>query len=146
MALGRLDEARERIRAVNVKLLGREKFDAHRTQALVHLHAMELELCEAEIHKAHASHMTISEQRDLEFLRAELHRARGDSERALTQFEIGARHTWRWGGGDGLLSWGNLLSELGRHDEARAAWHQCVEQAPQSFAASKVPNHDVSGK
>lgn len=95
----------------------------------------DLDACEAALRNATDSIVRASSSRNVEFAWAELHRARGDTDRALARYEAGAKHAWRWQGGSGLLNYGTLLSELGRHDDARAAWQQCVTQDPQSLAA-----------
>lgn len=95
----------------------------------------DLDACEAALRNATDSIVRASSSRNVEFAWAELHRARGDTGRALARYEAGAKHVWRWQGGSGLLSYGTVLAELGRHHDARAAWQQCVTQDPQSLAA-----------
>ena len=76
-----------------------------------------------------------SSQRNFHFLLAQLRWKQGRRDEALTHFETAAKHRWRWQGGAGLLAWGDALKELGRDDDARAAWAQCLSQDPQSLAA-----------
>jgi len=77
-----------------------------------------------------------SSRRNFYFLLARLRWAQGRRDEALSHFETAAKHRWRWQGGAGLLAWGDALKELGRDDDARAAWAQCISQDPQSLAAA----------
>ena len=56
----------------------------------------------------------------------------GDAERLL---RAAAEHPYRWQGGDALLLWGEVLSRLGRFDEARGAYALAIERDPQSESA-----------
>ncbi|MGV3623544.1 MAG: tetratricopeptide repeat protein, partial [Archangium sp.] len=108
------------------------------TRAFVHRKRGAVDACESALHHASRTAVRASSKRNLEFEWAELHRARGDFPRALAHYEAAAKHHWRWQGGSGLLNWGTLLQQLGRTDEARAAWTQCLEQDPQSLAAREA--------
>jgi tetratricopeptide (TPR) repeat protein len=56
----------------------------------------------------------------------------GEAERYARE---AAAHPWRWQGGDGLLLWGDILSRIGRRDEAGKAWSLAVERDPESESA-----------
>lgn len=50
-------------------------------------------------------------------------------------FRAAALHPYRGQGGDSLLSWGDVLSRLGRLDEAKGAYALAMERDPQSESA-----------
>jgi tetratricopeptide (TPR) repeat protein len=50
-------------------------------------------------------------------------------------FRAAALHPYRGQGGDSLLSWGEVLSRLGRFDEARRAYTLAIDRDPQSESA-----------
>lgn len=102
--LNRLEEARERLRPLNVNVLAREKCEVMLTTALVQLKEAALDDCEVSLHSASKTAELAPEKRDVEFAWAELWRARGDMPRALTHYQDAAKHTWRWQGGPGLLA------------------------------------------
>ena len=54
---------------------------------------------------------------------------------AERMFRAAALHPYRGQGGDALLLWGDVLSRLGRLDEARRAYALAVERDPQSESA-----------
>lgn len=132
---GAQQEALGLLEDVDVESLGPYQCEYWLTLAFAFLKASELERCESALREANTCAVRASSQRNVEFLRASLHQARGDTTAALTHFEAAARHRWRWQGGSGLLAWGDLLAQLGRHEAARAAWTQCTTQDPQSLAA-----------
>ncbi len=68
-------------------------------------------------------------------LRGVLMRARGKLREAEHWLSRAATHRWRKQGGNLLLSWGDVLSELGRADEARSAWKRAIAEDPESDAA-----------
>lgn len=135
VTLGRSTEALETLKPVKPAVLLKYECEYWMTLAFVERSLMKLDDCEAALHSASKVATRASSQRNLKFAWAELHRARGDVSRALAHYDAGAKHVWRWQGGSGLLNWGTLLAQLGRHHEARAAWTQCLEQDPQSLAA-----------
>lgn len=136
--LGRAGEARALLENVDAVQLYEYQCEYWLTLAFVHRESQSLDDCEAALHNADQTVVRAASERNLAFHGAELHRARGDVTRALAHYEAGARHRWRWQGGSGLLNWGTLLAELGRHDEARAGWLQCVTQDPLSLAAGEA--------
>jgi tetratricopeptide (TPR) repeat protein len=77
-----------------------------------------------------------SSERNAIFLRARVAAARGELERAESLCREAAAHPHRWQGGDGLLLWGDVLSQLGRPDHARDAWRLALERDPQSTSAA----------
>lgn len=50
-------------------------------------------------------------------------------------FRAAALHPYRGQGGDALLLWGDVLSRLGRSDEARRAYGLAIDRDPQSESA-----------
>lgn len=61
--------------------------------------------------------------------------ARGKQRKAERWLSRAAAHRWRGQGGGALLAWGDVLAELGKREQARAAWRRAVTQDPQSSAA-----------
>jgi tetratricopeptide (TPR) repeat protein len=61
--------------------------------------------------------------------------AREDWSEAERLFRAAALHPYRGQGGDALLLWGDVLSRLGRFDEAQRAYALAVERDPQSESA-----------
>lgn len=129
------DEARKLLSGIGPQSLHVYRCEYWLTLARIEMRAGSLDACEDALLTATKVAQRASSRRNVEFHWAELHRARGDFTRALKHYGAGATHLWRWQGGSGLLNWGTLLAQLGRHHEARAAWTQCLEQDPQSLAA-----------
>jgi tetratricopeptide (TPR) repeat protein len=80
--------------------------------------------------------MRPSSERNAQFILARVARARGDLVTAEALCREAAGREYRGQGGDGLLLWGDLLSELDRAGEARAAWALAVERDPESESAA----------
>jgi tetratricopeptide (TPR) repeat protein len=79
-----------------------------------------------------------SSLRNVLFLQARIHAAAGRLAEAEALCREAAAHPLQTQGGDGLLLWGDLLLELGRPEEALAAWRLCVERDPQSESAQQA--------
>ncbi len=69
------------------------------------------------------------------FLLARVHAAAGRLVEAESLCRRAAEDPWKLQGGDGLLHWGDVLRDLGRADDARAAWALALERDPESEAA-----------
>lgn len=65
-----------------------------------------------------------------------------EAERLLRAAAI---HPHRGQGGDGLLLWGDVLSRLGRLDEAKRAYELAVERDPQSESAQLAQARKATG-
>ncbi len=138
--LNRPDEAVAALDDADVDSLDNYKAEYWFTLAFAQLTAGRLDDADRALVGAEKVLVRASSQRNFQFLLAQLRWKQGRRDEALTHFETAAKHRWRWQGGSGLLAWGDVLKELGRHDEARAAWAQCISQDPQSLAAKAA--HD----
>lgn len=134
--LNRSDDAVAELENADDDPLENYKAEYWFTLAFAHLTAGRLDEAEHALKASEAVLVRASSQRNFHFLVARLRWKQGRREEALTHFETAAKHRWRWQGGSGLLAWGDVLKELGRDHEARAAWAQCSAQDPQSLAAS----------
>ncbi len=77
----------------------------------------------------------VSSRRNALAIRGRVAAAMEDLIEAERLFRAAAAHPYRGQGGDSLLSWGEVLSRLGRLDEARKAWALSIERDPQSESA-----------
>lgn len=134
-AQGRAELALAELEGAESAALGNYQAEYWFTLAFAQLTAGRLDEAEVALQSAKAVLVRASSERNFEFLMAQLRWKQGRRDEALTHFETAAKHRWRWQGGAGLLAWGDALKELGRDDEARAAWAQCIAQDPQSLAA-----------
>jgi len=76
-----------------------------------------------------------SSERNALFMLARVDAAKGEWERAEVLCRTAANHPFRGQGGDGLLLWGDVLTRLGRLDEARQAYELCIARDGQSESA-----------
>jgi predicted negative regulator of RcsB-dependent stress response len=85
-----------------------------------------------------------SSRRNALFIEARVAVAQGDLDGADSLCRSAAVQRYRGQGGDGLLLWGDVLLQLRRADEARAAWSLAMERDPQSesskLAAARLAN------
>ncbi len=73
-----------------------------------------------------------SSRRNALFIEARVAVAQGDRDGADSLCHSAAAQHYRGQGGDGLLLWGDVLVQLRRVEEARAAWSLAIERDPQS--------------
>jgi predicted negative regulator of RcsB-dependent stress response len=137
--MGRADEALPLFRDVVALDVGHEyAAEVHLARAFVELSLGHLDVAEHTLLQARVTTARASTARNLLTLEAELAWRRKDTSGAVRLFEAAAAHHWRWQGGAGLLRHGQLLRELGREAEARAAWERCLAQDPESLAAKQA--------
>jgi tetratricopeptide (TPR) repeat protein len=135
--LGRLDEARVELARgkPHLGVLGAFRAEWHFSRFAIEFAARDwsqanLALLEAEMYAARET-----TRRNLHFLRGRLACARGDDQEALKHFGRGSQSVYRWQGGAALLEWGDALARLGRREDARVVWNECLIRDPQSPAA-----------
>ena len=76
-----------------------------------------------------------SSKRNALFIRARVAAAAKEWMRAESLCRAAAAHPYRAQGGDGLLMWGDVLTRLGRADEAEQAYALAIERDGQSESA-----------
>lgn len=79
-----------------------------------------------------------SSERNVLFLLARVAASQRDWARADSLCEAAAEHRYRGQGGDGLLLWGDVLTELGRPGPARRAYELAISRDSQSESATKA--------
>jgi tetratricopeptide (TPR) repeat protein len=76
-----------------------------------------------------------SSRRNALFIRARVAAAAGELDRAESLCRTAASHSYRAQGGDGLLLWGDVLTQLERVEEGCEAYQLAIERDPQSESA-----------
>lgn len=134
---GRASEARAAFGSANAAAIPMMfASEVHYTAAAVELSAGDLRAALAAAEHGLKIVRRVSSHRNGLFLRARIHVAAGNTAAALADFEAAAAFEYKGQGGDGLLAWGNLLRDLGRIDEAKAAWQLAVERDQESESAA----------
>lgn len=138
--LGRTTEARRVLEpsASLVTLLGPYQAEWYFSSFCIEFAEKNFDAAEQALRNAHACVQRESTRRNLSFLCGRLAATRGDHAAALIHFERGAHSPYQWQGGDALAHWAEMLTLLGRHEDARAVWHKCAAQDPQSPAGQRA--------
>lgn len=77
----------------------------------------------------------VSSRRNILFMEARCARAEGNLKEAARLCELASNHEYRGQGGDGLLLWGDVCSELGDLPGAQRAWQLAIDRDPESESA-----------
>lgn len=116
----------------------------HFTRAAALLGLGQLDDAEAATRSGSAAARRTASQRNATILLARVAAARADWPLVERRCRAAAEHPFRGQGGDGLLLWGDALRELGRENDARAAWKLCVDRDPESESARHAAEHLAS--
>ncbi|MFT3839534.1 MAG: hypothetical protein QM723_21300 [Myxococcaceae bacterium] len=109
--------------------------ELHFTFVVAHLANRDVPSARASLENARRALSRFSSKRNILFLEARCARAEGDLKEAARLCELAANHDYRGQGGDGLLLWGDVCSDLGDLAGARRAWQLAIDRDPESESA-----------
>lgn len=136
-ALGRPDEGRAALSKGKPRSLGREyRSEWHFSEAAIAVASAQWDEAAGALERAELFARRASTKRNLSFMNGMRLASQGRHQEALPHFERGASSIYVGQGGDALLTWGDSLMALGRHDEAQRVWALCVDRDPQAPSAT----------
>jgi len=105
------------------------------TGAVAQIAAGNLEVADRCARAGERAAVRVSSRRNALAIRGRVAAAMHEWTEAERLFRSAALHPYRGQGGDALLRWGDVLSRLGRLEEARHAYELALERDPQSESA-----------
>ncbi len=113
------------------------------TRALISLELGELEHAERALDDARKVIVRESSRRNLCFLEARLHEARGNLEAAYSSYEAASNMRFKGQGGPELRRWACVATRLGRPEDAAAIERLARERDPQSPAGGELADAEA---
>lgn len=109
--------------------------ELHFTFVAAHLANRDVVSARLSLNNARYPLVRISSKRNILFMEARCARAEGNLKEAARLCELASNHEYRGQGGDGLLLWGDVCSELGDLPGAQRAWQLAIDRDPESESA-----------
>lgn len=116
-------------------LPGVYRAEPHYCRAVALMAQGKLDAAERAVREGQSGAKRTSSERNGLFLLARIAARRERWSEAEALCRQASTHRWRYQGGEGLLLRGDALAQLGRADEARAAWTLVGERDPESESA-----------